>query len=186
MATSSSAPTRPCGCTPSTCGPAAWPRAAYHFTSGDRSSFADWVAGERFAVQGARVKRSRGKARGRDHATYREWLMHPSGTRAPAPALDSTAVAADAPLVAGDFFVQPGGPGHAVVLLDVAEHPDGRRVALIGQGFMPAEDLHVLIAAGPEDVGGAWFRLPHPGLPSLQTPSWSPFQRDEARRFKTP
>ena len=100
-------------------------------------------------------------------------------------ALDSAAVGAR-PLEPGDFFVQPGGPGHAVVILDVAQHPDGRRIALIGQGFMPAEDLHVLRAGGPRDVEGVWFGLPDAAHPELATPSWAPFKLPEARRFKAP
>ena len=73
-----------------------------------------------------------------------------------------------------------------VVILDVAQHPDGRRIALIGQGFMPAEDLHVLRAGGPRDVEGVWFGLPDAAHPELATPSWAPFKLPEARRCKAP
>ena len=38
--------------------------AAYHFTSGDRSTWVDWRDGERFEVLGATVKRVRGSPRG--------------------------------------------------------------------------------------------------------------------------
>jgi len=94
---------------------------------------------------------------------------------------DSTPVPEGAPLQPGDFFVQGGSPGHAVVLLDIAEHPDGRRVALVGQGFMPAEDIHVLRwDASRGTLDGVWFLLDDG---ELSTPSWAPFARDEARRF---
>lgn len=160
-------------------------KAAYHFTSGDRSAWRDWRRGERFRISGARVERSRGAARSNTWKSWRGWLTHLfryAGTQSLR--LDSAPVG-DTPFVAGDFLVHPGGPGHAVVLLDIAEHADGRRIALIGQGFMPAEDLHVLQMPGALD--GVWFALPPPGPGAIQTPSWPrPFGRAQARRFETP
>jgi len=167
--------------------------AAYHFTSGDRSSWRDWRRGERFKIRGARVKRVRGRARPNDHRTYRGWLTHLfryAGTRSLS--RDSDPVAPAAQIEPGDFFVQPGGPGHAVIVLDVATHADGRRAALIGQSYIPAEELHVLgddherVLRGAGGVDQAWFLLPNAAHPTLKTPSWAPFNRREARRFRTP
>jgi len=160
-------------------------KAAYHFTSGDRSDWADWQRGERFKIAGSKVKRVRGARRQNDHRTYRGWLTHLfryAGTRSLA--RDSDAVGSR-PFRAGDFFVQPGGPGHAVMILDVAEDANGRQAALIGQGFMPAEDFHVVGADGAHTLGQVWFVLP-PGAGRVNTPSWRPFRRNEARRFRTP
>lgn len=158
-------------------------KAAYHFTSGDRSTWRKWAQGERFAVKGSRVKRIRGK-RVSGHRGFRWWLktiFRYAGTRSLK--FDSDAVGTR-PVQPGDFYVAPGGPGHAVMVLDVAEHPDGRRVALIGQGFMPAQDFHVVGRAGPRVIDGVWFVLPDAQEPMLDTPSWAPFHRDQARRFK--
>ena len=158
-------------------------RASYHFTSGDRSRWVDWRRGERFRVAGSKVKRVRGRGRANTHVAFRGWLSHLfryAGTRSLK--FDSDPVG-DRPLEAGDFFVQPGGPGHTVMILDIAAATNGQRIALIGQGFMPAEDLHVLDAGGTRNVGGSWFVLPEKGK-RLDTPSWPPFQRTDARRFK--
>ena len=158
--------------------------AAYHFTSGHRTAWKDWVAGERFRVSGSSVERLQGTARPDSHAVYRSWLdqvfMY-AGTRSLAK--DSDSVATDAQLQAGDFFVQGGSPGHAVVILDIAEDAGGRRLALMGQGFMPAEDFHVVGWPGVA-VDGAWFPLPETEDGVVRTPSWAPFERVEARRFK--
>ncbi|MCA9546460.1 MAG: hypothetical protein KC613_18775 [Myxococcales bacterium] len=159
-------------------------QAGYHFTSGDLSTWAKWRRGERFKVQGSRVARVRGGRGAAGHAGYRQWLTHTfryAGTQSLK--FDSEPVG-DRPYRAGDFFVQPGGPGHAVVLLDLAAHPDGRVAALVGQGFMPAEDLHVLAGGHDRVIDGVWFLLPTADRPHLATPSWAPFHRDEARRFK--
>jgi hypothetical protein len=157
--------------------------ARYHFTSGHETKWSDWVAGERFKVSGSSVERQRGSARSNTHATYRTWLDQVfmfAGTRSLAK--DSDSVATDAELQAGDFFVQGGSPGHAVVILDIAQDASGRRLALMGQGFMPAEDFHVLRWHGMA-VDGVWFPLPTTRDGEIATPSWAPFKRIEARRF---
>ncbi|MFN7146484.1 MAG: DUF4846 domain-containing protein, partial [Myxococcota bacterium] len=72
----------------------------------------------------------------------------------------------------GDIVVQPGSPGHAVVLLDVATRGD-RAWVLVGQGYMPAMDFHVL--DGP--VAG-WFPVEGDWLPSAPIPvPWSGLRR---------
>ena len=77
----------------------------------------------------------------------------------------------------GDFFVLPGAPGHTVVVLDVAEAADGRRVALIGQSFMPAQSFHVLRPSQTR----SWFVLQQDG--SVMTPFWRRFPGSSLRRL---
>ena len=158
--------------------------AAYHFTSGHQSSWPAWLAGERFHIQGARVERLAGPARREDHATFRAWLQHLfrySGTLSMA--LDSRSVGVDEAVAAGDFFVDPGSPGHAVMVLDVGVSRDGRRWGLVGQGYTPAQELHILTAAWPDVIEGVWFALPEGQHDTLEVPSWRPFARSTARRF---
>ncbi len=155
--------------------------AAYHFTSGDRSAYADWLSGERFVPDGVGVRRVAGAPRTPGRATYRAWLERVFGyAGSRSLARDTVVVPMETPLAPGDLFVAPGSPGHVVIVLDVAASPAGGRLALVGQGFMPAEDLHVLRA--PNAIDGVWFPLPDPGG-TLDTPSWAPFPRGAARRF---
>lgn len=155
----------------------------YHFTSGDLSRWEDWKGGERFKVAGNRVSRYQTKPSVGTHAQFRQWLdlvfMY-AGTRSLA--RDSEPVAAQ-DVRPGDFFVDPGSPGHALIVLDMAVDADGKRVALLGQGFMPAQQFHVLKADRRADRNQVWFRLPDAGE-GLHTPPWRPFSSDDIRRFK--
>ena len=156
---------------------------AFHFTSGDRSAWTDWVEGERFVVSGPRVQRTSRVPVEPTHAAYRSWLQHTfryAGTRSLHH--DTRPVEPSSPLRPGDVFVDPGSPGHAVVLLDVAESATGERIALIGQGFMPAQTFHVL---KPELGHGhaGWFSLPSAASGVVKTPSWRAFSRADALRF---
>lgn len=45
----------------------------------------------------------------------------------------------------GDVFVQSGNPGHAVFVADMAvDKKTGKKIMLLGQGYMPAQDLHIV------------------------------------------
>ena len=155
---------------------------AYRFTSGDETRWRDWVAGERLHIEGSRVRRTRGPARAPDHKSYRRWLdlvFTYAGTMSLA--RDAGSPSVDSPVEAGEFYVEAGSPGHAVIVLDVVTNTDGLQLGLLGQGFMPAEDIHVL--RSPLAVDGVWFRLPSRDDELLPTPSWRPFAADARRRL---
>ena len=76
----------------------------------------------------------------------------------------------------GDFFVLPGSPGHTVLVLDVVDDASGHKLALLGQGFMPAQDFHVL-----SQRTGPWFSL---DVDAVDTPFWpAPFPWSALRRL---
>ena len=80
----------------------------------------------------------------------------------------------------GDVLVQGGSPGHAVIVVDMAEDPKtGRRLFMLAQSYMPAQDIHVL--ANPADSRlSPWYALE--GAGELRTPEWT-FQREDLKRF---
>jgi hypothetical protein len=88
---------------------------------------------------------------------------------------DATPLVTRAELRAGDFFIVGGHPGHAVLVLDVAEDDRGHRWALIGQGFMPAQDFQVLA-----HDGDPWFSLDGD---TVETPFWPGFSWRALRRL---
>lgn len=155
---------------------------AYHFTSGDETRWEAWRNGERFKVKGSKVERVRTGRVDNSRAQFRRWLdtvfMY-AGTRSLR--LDSRAIS-PRDIQPGDFFVAPGSPGHAVIVLDIAVDAADRRVALLGQGFMPAQELHVIQARGARVLDQVWFMLPDEGQ-TLQTPSWQAFTSEQIRRF---
>ena len=46
----------------------------------------------------------------------------------------------------GDVLVKGGSPGHAMIVMDVAENKKNhQRIYLLAQGYMPAQSIHVVI-----------------------------------------
>jgi len=152
-------------------------RIAYRFTSGHLASWTRYAEGERARVSGAKVAWVRGAAPDASRASFRAWLdlvFTYAGTHS----LESLKGRPSREDVRpGDFFVLGGSPGHAVLVLDVAVNAAGERVALLGQGFMPAQDFHVLAAEGDT---GPWLSLEGE---DVATPFWKPFPWSSLRRF---
>lgn len=150
----------------------------FFWAGGKRFGFAQWRQGIRPVKEGRRWVFSARARPGAGYGSFRGYLgfmfswtgtLHQMGEPRVQPR----------DVQAGDFLIQGGSPGHAVVILDLARNADGKLRALIGQGFMPAQDLHVLRAAD----GSPWFAL-DPQAAGVTTPLWRPFGWKDLRRFR--
>lgn len=155
---------------------------AFNFTSGDRVAFARWAAGERPVVRGSQVSWRRSAAADASHASFRRYLdvvFGYAGSASLARELDPVGAAES--LRAGDVFIEPGFPGHAVIVVDAATDEKTRaRVFLLAQSYMPAQQVHIL--RNPSDPAlSPWY--PEAFGEVLVTPEWT-FARRHLRRFR--
>ncbi|HVY45643.1 MAG TPA: DUF4846 domain-containing protein, partial [Minicystis sp.] len=152
---------------------------AYHALAGPLMSFPRYLAGDRPRAAGARLVWEReARPQRAEHAAFRRFLDEVfTFANTISLARESSAVARDA-LRPGDFFVLPGGPGHAVLVLDAARASDGRVALLLGQGFMPAQGFYVVRPSR----ASAWFVVA-PGDAAVPTPFWRPFPWSSLRRL---
>jgi len=84
-------------------------------------------------------------------------------------------------LRAGDVFIQPRRPyGHAVIVVDLAVNAaSGKKVFLLAQSYMPAQDIQVLV--NPNDPAlSPWYAADFEG--PLLTPQWT-FEKVDLKRF---
>ena len=79
----------------------------------------------------------------------------------------------------GDVLVRSGSPGHAMLVVDVAEDVKGGRVFLLAQSYMPAQDIHIV--RNPGDAG-PWYRADS-SAGVVETPEYE-FKTNELRRWK--
>lgn len=70
----------------------------------------------------------------------------------------------------GDVLIKGGSPGHAVIIVDVAEGQNGKKIYLLAQSYMPAQDIHVL--KNPMDNSlSPWYEVNDNSL--IHTPEWT-------------
>jgi len=153
---------------------------SYRAASGVMLPYERWKRGERVFLVGQKLEWRVSAAGPSDtHASFRvyldrvfEWANTGSLER------QGVAVSVDQ-IEPGDFFVTPGGPGHAVLVLDVAKNAEGATEVLLGQGYMPAQSFHVI----QQRPGTVWYRIDRE-LGGVQIPFWgSPFPWSSLRRL---
>jgi len=156
-------------------------RIHFQFTSGDVVDFLRWINGETPVVRDNRVSWVKSDPTDWSHANFRKYLnviFQYAGSislnRELVPVKDVQAMRI------GDIFIRAGSPGHAIIVVDMACDPQsGRRVFLLAQSFMPAQDVHLL--KNPQDSRlSPWYDIGFGSV--LATPEWT-FNIGELKRF---
>jgi hypothetical protein len=150
----------------------------FRFTNGFEARWDRWAKGERIRVNGNTCSWYAGAAPDRSHdqlLRYLDMVFTYAGTLSLAREL----VPATDAVRPGDVYIRGGSPGHAVLVVDVAERPDGTRAMLLVQSYMPAQQIHVLKDLR-HAAHGAWFVVGADDR--LYTPEWT-FEWSDRRRW---
>ena len=152
----------------------------FHFTDGTPARYTRWAAGYRPRVSSSRVGWLPGTAPDHSYTGFRRYL-DAVFTYAGTISLDRELRALRDPNEAapGDVFIEAGSPGHAVLVVDVAVNAAGRRLLLLAQSYMPAQDIHILINPTNPSIS-PWYEADMGE--SLTTPEWV-FSRRHLKRF---
>lgn len=116
----------------------------FNFTNGMRVDYSKWAQGYRIKVNGNNT--SWYKATGEDYSyqTFRKYMnqifMY-AGTASLSKELKSISLS---DLQVGDVFIIGGHPGHAMIVVDMAEDYMGNKAILVAQSYMPAQDIHIV------------------------------------------
>ena len=151
----------------------------FNFSSGDRADFRKWINGFRPVVEGEKVSWVKSGIVDSSHSAlqkYLETVMIYAGSYSLQKELKHISVIAEMQI--GDIFIQGGFPGHAEIVVEMAENPViGEKLFLLAQSFMPAQEIHIL--KSPFD-SSPWYPLDFGDL--LDTPEWT-FRRADLYRF---
>lgn len=152
----------------------------FNFTNGFRVDYAKWMEGYRIAVDGNNtywVKRKEPSNTYQDFRSYMDLVFAYAGTLSLSKELKP--VEADN-MIIGDIIIQGGSPGHAVIVVDMAENKStGEKLFLLAQSYMPAQDIHILKNPVDQQLS-PWYRLDFGE--KLYTPEWT-FNREDVKRF---
>ena len=149
---------------------------AFTITNGMNVPFVDFTEGKRVVVDGNHTywKSGYGKGVGRNvYDSYLKFIYSYAGTLS----LSRELVKADVQEIeAGDVFIRGGSPGHAVLVIDIAENEKNEKIMLLGQSYMPSQEFHILkssLSISP------WYRVADG---KLETPEWT-FEKGSLMRF---
>jgi len=119
-------------------------RIKFHFTNGFLAEYSKWRDGNRITVNGNNVSWIKSKSKDTSYecfVRYLKTIFCYAGTLSMEKESEPTVTTL---LKAGDVFLYGGSPGHVVMVVDVCENEDGKRAFLLAQGYMPAQEFHLL------------------------------------------
>ncbi|MEM9836565.1 MAG: DUF4846 domain-containing protein [Bacteroidota bacterium] len=141
----------------------------FNFTNGFRVDYAKWMAGQRVIIEGNKTYWRKRTSPANTYASfwkYLELIFAYAGTAS----LEKELVAkpiTEAQI--GDVLIKGGFPGHAVIIVDKAVHPDTKEpIYLLAQSYMPAQQIQILQNPNDEDFS-PWFSLKEG---AINTPEW--------------
>lgn len=79
----------------------------------------------------------------------------------------------------GDIFITGGSPGHVVIVVDMCENDKGEKGFLLAQGYMPAQEFHILKSNRGDN--NPWYYVSDIKYP-FKTPGYT-FEKECFRRL---
>ena len=131
----------------------------FEFTSGQFFSWNDYKKGLRTQEIKNRVRFIKTGKHDDSYENFRKYLniiFRYAGTIS----LDreSISVTQNSQIKPGDFLMKPGSPGHSVIIVGVAKNYAGKKLYLLAESFMPAQDIHILINREKPQLS-PWYEL---------------------------
>ena len=152
---------------------------SFCFTNGFKAEYAKWAQGYRIRNNNARVKTQKADYSYQSFRKYLHLVFQYAGTASLSQELKPIGRCWATDIQAGDVIIKGGFPGHAEMVVDVAENDKGERIVLLAQSFMPAQEIEVF----PQ-----WFSPSSNGT-RLVTPAWTFYSPNAntllLRRFKS-
>lgn len=152
----------------------------FNFTNGFRADYSKWMNGQRIAVNGNQVSWTSRRSPSNtytDFWKYMEMVFAYAGTLSLDKELHSINLSE---LSIGDVFIHGGSPGHAIIIVDMAIHPEtNKKIFLLAQSYMPAQEIQILKNPMNENIS-PWYATDFGEI--LSTPEWT-FKRSDLKRF---
>ncbi len=150
---------------------------AYHFVSGFLCDWPTFRSGKRVTVDGDEVNWRDGASASDSDETFEEYLELVFNYASTLSLWKESEEVALSDVTVGDIFLKAGSPGHVVMVVDVCEK-DGKKAFLLAQGFMPAQQFHVL--CNNAHLSDPWYYVDEIKYP-FKTPEYT-FSEGSFRR----
>ena len=153
-------------------------RIAFHFVNGFYAEYTRWRDGERIQVNGNDVSWVRSADYDDSYENLKSYLRYVFSYAGTLSMDAETEPVSLDDLRVGDVFLKGGSPGHVALVVDLCENAQGERAFLLAQGYMPAQEFHVL--KNPLHEDDPWYYTDEVGFP-FKTPEYT-FEEGSLRR----
>ena len=128
---------------------------SFHLTNGFLAEYSKWRDGYRIKINGNKTSWVKSKQPDSSYESFKAFMrvvFSYAGTLSMEKEAHKIGIHEIEP---GDVFLYGASPGHVVMILDVCENEDGKKAFLLGQGYMPAQEFHVL--KNPKHSDDPWY-----------------------------
>ena len=151
----------------------------FHFVNGFLCDFQTWANGYRVAVNGNDTSWVKKEKYSDSTETFEEYLKMVFSYSSTLSMQQESELKNIDNLKIGDVFLKAGSPGHVVMVVDVCKNDRGEKAFLLAQGYMPAQEFHIL--KNPVDENNPWYYVEELEFP-FTTPEYI-FQEDSFRKL---
>lgn len=151
----------------------------FNYTNGTKVAFDDWRTGKQPVVKGNKVTFSNTGKKDDSYTSFKKYLIQIfsyAGTASLEKEMKSIPLK---DMQIGDVFIQGGHPGHAIIVMDMVENTEGKKLYLLAQSYMPAQNIHILKNPMNRNLS-PWYEL-QPNQ-DIETPEWN-FTPQDLKRF---
>lgn len=154
---------------------------SFNLTNGFQTPYKKWMNGYRVKVKGNTTtwikKYDNNENDYKVLKSYLEFIYSYAGTLSLSKELKSVDYMS---MKVGDVFIRGGSPGHGIIVMDMAVNDEGERIYMLAQGYMPAQEMHVLLNPRDKEMS-PWYKLDENDT-EIITPEWT-FTTSELKRF---
>ncbi len=129
-------------------------RIRFHFADGFLCDYSTYMQGYRVKVNGSQVTWVHSQPAEDSDRVFNEYMKIVSAYASTLSMEGESAEADIHEIQIGDVFLKAGSPGHVVMAADVCEK-DGKRAFLLAQGYMPAQEFHII--KNPLHENDPWY-----------------------------
>ena len=151
----------------------------FNFVSGFKAEYSKWVEGYRIKVEGNSVSYYKATGSSNTYESFRKYMdmvMAYSSTLSLEKEITSIHIN---DIEIGDVFIVGGSPGHAIIVVDMAQNASNEKIFMLAQSYMPAQQTQLLINPLDDSIS-PWYTLK--SKDKLVTPEWT-FDLDKLKRF---
>lgn len=148
----------------------AYDKISFTLTNGFVVDYTEWMKGKRVVVAGNKTfwrEKTGPSNTHKDFRNYMDFVFTYAGTLSLSKMLHHKDVK---DMAIGDVFIIGGSPGHAVIVVDLAESQSGEKVFMIAQSYMPAQETQVLKNPNDDQIS-PWYSADI--KEKLYTPQWT-------------
>jgi hypothetical protein len=153
----------------------------FNFVNGFKAEYSKWIQGYRIGVKSNNTSWIKSNNALNNQQEFRKF-MDVVFTYASTLSLEKELKPVNkSEMRGGDVFIKGGSPGHAVIVMDMAENKKTKeKIFMLAQSYMPAQETQILCNSKSKSLS-PWYSLDYSG--ELITPEWT-FAENSLKRFQ--